>query len=89
MKYQLDFKGLKNKKELHQYLKDKLAFPDYYGANLDALYDSLTCFEKGTKIEIINLNDFKIADSKYFKLLMNLFEDVNNEQIGVEIKVIN
>jgi ribonuclease inhibitor len=28
--------------ELHQYLAEKLDFPEYYGANLDALYDALT-----------------------------------------------
>lgn len=31
-----------NKQELHHYLAKELNFPDYYGNNLDALYDCLT-----------------------------------------------
>ena len=89
MKYQLDFKDIKNKKELHQYLKQELSFPDYYGSNLDALYDMLTCFEEGTTIEIINFSNFKNLEEKYCNMLMVLFDDVNNEQLGVDIKVIN
>lgn len=89
MIYNLDFNGLNNKKEVHQYLKEKLNFPDYYGANLDALYDLLTCFEEETLIEIKNFDFFKNNDIKYSQMLLNVFEDVNNEQIGVIIKLIN
>ena len=70
---------------MHQYLKEKLEFPDYYGNNLDALYDMLTSLEEGTFIEIINYQNFEKNDEKYFKSLCELFDDVNNEDIGVNI----
>ena len=89
MKYDLDFNGLNNKNELHKYLKEKLNFPDYYGANLDALYDLLTCFEDNTIIEITNFSYFKNADFKYSQMVLNTFLDVNNEQIGVNIVIKN
>jgi ribonuclease inhibitor len=38
----LDLTRPKSVDELHQYLAEKLDFPEYYGANLDALYDALT-----------------------------------------------
>jgi len=38
----LDFRGLKTKREIHEYLAERLEFPPYYGKNLDALYDCLT-----------------------------------------------
>ncbi|PLR90592.1 barstar family protein [Bacillus halotolerans] len=38
----VDGKDFQNKEGLHNALKDKLDFPDYYGGNLDALWDCLT-----------------------------------------------
>ena len=85
MKVVLDFKNILDKIMMHQYLKEKLEFPDYYGNNLDALYDMLTSLEEGTFIEIINYQNFEKNDEKYFKSLCELFDDVNNEDIGVNI----
>lgn len=46
----LDFCGLKTRKEIHEYLADKMEFPEYYGRNLDALYDCLTDISEPTAI---------------------------------------
>ncbi len=40
--YKLDFTGITTKEELHDLLAKILELPDYYGRNLDALYDCLT-----------------------------------------------
>lgn len=47
---QLDGKMIQN--EGHDYLMQALDFPDYYGKNLDALYDCLT--EISCEIELVN-----------------------------------
>ena len=41
----------------HDHLKGQLSLPDYYGRNLDALYDLLT--ERGEKCEIV-FHDFRL-----------------------------
>lgn len=46
--------GKEIKKDEHEYLIEELDLPDYYGRNLDALYDCLTEIGKETEIEIIN-----------------------------------
>ena len=38
----LDAREFTDKQSSHEYLKTMLDFPEYYGANLDALYDCLT-----------------------------------------------
>ena len=39
---------------LHTYLAKKLAFPAYYGKNLDALHDCLTEVGQPTQLELVN-----------------------------------
>lgn len=41
-KYKVDFSEVKYYAEIHEVLKQDLDFPDYYGGNLDALFDCLT-----------------------------------------------
>ena len=43
--------GEEMKENPHEYIKEQLDFPDYYGENLDALFDCLT--EMGKKTIII------------------------------------
>ena len=40
------------KEELHSYLKKKMKFPDYYGENLDAIFDYLTDISTDTAVDI-------------------------------------
>ncbi len=40
--YVLDYERLKERRKAHSYLKKIMEFPDYYGRNLDALFDCLT-----------------------------------------------
>lgn len=40
--YELDGSKMQELPEAHDYLKEILRFPDYYGKDLDALFDCLT-----------------------------------------------
>ena len=44
----------------HKYIKEKLDFPDYYGENLDALFDCLTEMDRKTII----IKDSSIVDDE-------------------------
>ena len=39
---------------IHDQLAETLHFPDYYGRNLDALFDCLTEIEEDARIRLIN-----------------------------------
>ena len=43
-KITIDGTKLATEKDFHQFLKKELEFPDYYGENLDALWDMLTAW---------------------------------------------
>lgn len=41
-KYTIDFFGVTTRRQAHKLIADTLGFPEYYGRNLDALFDCLT-----------------------------------------------
>lgn len=45
MEYCIDVAGIDSVQTFHQVLAQTLSFPDWYGHNLDALYDCLTELE--------------------------------------------
>ena len=44
----LDFIQFETKEEVHEFLSQTLGFPEYYGRNLDALYDLLSVWSEET-----------------------------------------
>lgn len=75
---QLDGKLIK--KEGHDYLKEALNFPDYYGKNLDALYDCLC--EIGVETEIILVNGDCVSSD-----LIDTFVDAASENELLSFKL--
>ena len=59
------------KEDPHKHIKEALDFPDYYGENLDALFDLLTEVYKKT---IIIRNSALVEED-----IINTFKDANNE----------
>lgn len=41
MRYEIDFSGAETSREMHRAIKEGLKLPEYYGNNLDALWDCL------------------------------------------------
>ena len=85
----LDFSKIKSYLALHQYFTQVFSLPDYYGNNLDALWDCLyCCYDSSTTIELKNVDtmpkdlDLEVTD------MMKLFYDLERKN-GVVIQVIN
>ena len=73
----LDFSKIRSMYNLHAYLKDAFNLPDYYGFNMDALWDCLQCsFEDETTIILKGL-DLLPEDMQYaVPVLISVFEDL-------------
>ena len=75
----LDGSRIENIAGLHAAFSEALSFPEYYGANLDALHDMLT--ESAEEIGVIAVNTEQLAENvgkrrwKSFLKLMNALKD--------------
>ena len=68
------------KEELHSYLKKKMKFPDYYGENLDALFDCLTDISTDTAADIKY-----DADNELQRAVLAVFSDAVSQNTHLAI----
>lgn len=86
-KIYLDCNYMTSAEKAHRYLKEQMDFPDYYGENLDALYDMLT--ETGDKTFIRIDNGFAMEESKdgYGKKILNVFRLASSENDNLKVMI--
>lgn len=80
----LDLTHIETVKALHIYMQYKLDLPDYYGRNLDALYDCLTEIAEDTQI-ILCTRGMTSGISAYLPRLMHVLRDAEQENAHVTI----
>ncbi len=69
----LDARRMTTVRETHRYIAEKLDFPEYYGGNLDALYDCLGELN-GARIVIENADTLRWSLGCYTQRLTEAFE---------------
>lgn len=84
----LDIEKMRSLPMLHKYLHTALALPEYYGANLDALYDCLTEMSEPTELVVPK----KVADEAYLgwygQQFLQMLEDAAaaNEALQITLR---
>lgn len=84
----LDFNGIKSIWALHEYFKEVFNLPDYYGHNMNALWDCLDCsFEHPTTIVLKNIEKLPPEMNEAVKIMLELFDDLQRENEEVTIQI--
>lgn len=83
----IDGRKITDKAMLHAYLKEQCNFPDYYGNNLDALYDVLTERSDALELRVEYASELKEILCGYGEAFLETLEDAaaENEYIKMEI----
>ncbi len=77
----IDCKDMENPRQLHQALAQTLEFPEWYGNNLDALFDCLTEIGTPTCLTVRNIDALGIFAGGFCRVL----EDARDENPVFEI----
>lgn len=77
-KIYLNGKKMIIKENTHKYLKRKLDLGDYYGENLDALWDMVSEKRDIIKVIIFNSEDIIINQGVYGENILKVFKDSKN-----------
>lgn len=83
----LDGNKIKSKSDVHSLFSMELAFPEWYGKNLDALHDMLTDISDEIGIIAVNTDQLEINLGKWWKSLSKLLLETSDEKAGIHILI--
>lgn len=81
----LDGRKIFTKEQLHEALARSLKFPEYYGGNLDALFDMLTASSDPISIEITHADELADHLGDYFDKFTKVVVDASEDNAGLEM----
>ncbi|MDE7013275.1 MAG: barstar family protein [Kineothrix sp.] len=76
----LDARCMGSRKEAHEYLREKLDFPEYYGQNLDALYE---CLCELTDVELVVTHGCEAKE--YYGKVENVLKRAAQDNDGLKL----
>ena len=75
----LDLAGIPDRETLHRAVAEKLSFPEWYGGNLDALFDCLTSLPEETALTVQNGAALEEALGPYAGIFFRVLNDAAEE----------
>jgi len=83
----LDGRTVQSQEELHKALAEKLRFPEWYGKNLDALFDCLTDLHEETTLRILHIQALREQLGTYTARVLQVLEDAAGENVHFHLIV--
>lgn len=87
MELVLDGNLITNKEELYKTLKEQIKDVEFYGNNLDALWDVLSYGPETLNVIVLNNDDLLYNLGDYANQLMQLFADLSDVDVKVTIEI--
>lgn len=75
----LDLTGCKYLGEIHERIREAFNFPEWYGRNWDAFWDSLWSYMEANRVEILGESKIPKALMGEIKIMNRLLEDMKRE----------
>lgn len=83
----LDGERISTMADVHDLFSKELEFPQFYGRNLDALYDCLTDVGDEAEIKIRNFEKLQYELGKYADIIIRVLKDASEVNSKLKIKV--
>lgn len=85
MKVLINCEKLLNREQAHEYLAQMLDFPEYYGKNLDALFDCLTELSDCT---VVLMGGEALPHNSYGARVRKVMEAAAQANAGLKLEVL-
>lgn len=83
----LNGKNMTSKKRAHDYIKWKLKSKEYYGENLDALWDVLSTYNQEIEISFISTDALIECLGDYGEAIISVFKDAAEENTKIMLMI--
>lgn len=84
----LDALEMTDKHAAHEYIQCQLDFPEYYGHNLDALWDLLTTISDPLHIILINAETLHANLGGYADLMLAVFSEAAAHNSALKFELV-
>lgn len=85
MIFYLDGEKMRGRQGVHEHIKEVLGLPEFYGKNLDALYDVLTDLQG--EVVIRNFHEMEENLGSYAGAVMKTFVDASAANPEMKVRV--
>ena len=83
----IDGEKIHTKEELHKAFAEQFGFPEWYGGNLDALYDCLTELMEEVDIHILHTASLEEKLGGYGGTLLRVLKDAEENNLNIQVIV--
>lgn len=78
---------MRTRESAHRHIKRRMKLPEYYGANLDALWDCLGDISESTTIRIVSAEKLPEYLGEYGNRLLDIFQQAEKENDMLTIEL--